>query len=144
MRTRKLSISKKIKYLIIAIIVVVVFVITALSMNNVKKKMMDNARKLSTEIALVAADQISPEEIEVLVKAVSAKESMPHEYQDVMNKLIRINEISSIRYIYVMAKDGDNIYYLADGDKSEHEMPGTNNSKNHRNKHKWIIYSWYN
>lgn len=125
MRTRKLSISKKIKYLIIAIIVVVVFVITALSMNNVKKKMMDNAKKLSTEIALVAADQISPEEIEVLVKAVSAKESMPLEYHDVMNKLIRINEISSIRYIYVMAKDGDNIYYLADGDKNEHEMPGT-------------------
>lgn len=125
MRTRKLSISKKIKYLLIIIVSITVLTITALSMFIINNKVMDNAKNLSGEIANIAADQLEINEIETIKKAIAIHGSMPPEYQSVMDKLIHINDISSVKYIYVLGKDDEGIYYIADGDATEYEMPGT-------------------
>ena len=126
MRTKKLSISAKIKIIMSLVVILSVTIITVFSIITISNKLKENARQLSLNMATLAASEISFSEFDTAQKAAKSGSSIPaDELKNINDILTRYTSVPNVKFVYTMTKDSSgNPIFVVDSDKEAPAKPG--------------------
>ena len=114
MKTRKMSLQKKLLILLIGLSVLLVTVIDFIVYKNVNQLMIDNSKMHAKDIAMAAANQIDPDEFAKISQMDSS------EYSDMVSYLRNYLVSDNITYIYTMKQTQANMAeFIVDADDEE-------------------------
>ena len=114
MKTRKMSLQKKLLILLIGLSVLLVTVIDFIVYKNVNQLMIDNSKMHAKDIAMAAANQIDPDEFAKISQMDSS------EYSDMVSYLRNYLVSDNITYIYTMKQtQADMAEFIVDADDEE-------------------------
>lgn len=126
MRTKKLSISAKIKIIMSLVVILSVTIITVFSIITISNKLKENARQMSLNMATLAASEISFSEFDTAQKAAKSGSSIPaDELKNINDILTRYTNVPNVKFVYTMTKDtSGNPIFVVDSDKEAPAKPG--------------------
>jgi len=125
MRTRKLSISTKIKISIAVLSFVIVAIMTIFSIFFINGKMNDNAKKICVDNAVMAAEEINVDSYKAVLSAVDSGASIPElQYNEIKGILSRYMKATDVKYAYIMNAKGEKVYFVLDADEEDPASPG--------------------
>lgn len=115
----KLTLSKKIIFLILCIALCLSSVLIMFSYNYYRNTIFAHYETVATNIARIAAAQINKDKIQYYVETLDKDE----EYMDTYERLCTIRENGGIMYLYVTKPEVDKVYYVMDTDPSGDAIP---------------------
>lgn len=125
MRTRKLSISAKVKISIASILIFTVIVMTFFATLFIGNKMNDSAKKISLDTAVLAAGEIDVDDYITVLNAIESGSAVPQtEYNSLVDVLGRYQKNTDIRYAYIMYSKNGKVYFAVDADSEKPAKPG--------------------
>ena len=115
----KLSVSRKLAWMVIIFALFLSLVLIALSFYHYKTEMHKNYEKFAMNIAEVAASQLNPDKIQTYLDTGTPDE----EYLAAYDILCDIQKHGGIEYLYVVKPEIDEVWYVLDTDPTEGAIP---------------------
>lgn len=116
LKVRRISISKKMQFVIILVTVLCVVSLSGLAYFVINQFMVDNNREKTVSMASLAADEIDGEAFANILQSKTKDEN----YDQVINTIKRYLKSEDVSYIYTMTRESDGkVKFVVDADPEE-------------------------